>query len=483
MRGDSLDPTSKRAALLSAYLALLRNKGVPATSRLQSSVVSALPSYHEYASYHPVLTDLTQIKITLGEHSPAFQRLVHTRESLNREYDSFASTSTKFAHRVSLEDYLSCGIAVQSRAFEIPNTKSDVEMEERTFYQQTLGIDFSSGVVSIEPVNDWMNSHANNNVKVGGYDVKKRSGQAWSTKVIPKGQELINSYGEQFDYVLFSQYGYVPPDGTGSSIAWLFVYHDISLMGGLAGGSVASHSLPSLDGLVPYLQTDYGYVECIRKESQPDAFELKRLKLLYLQRIATDRDWWVLPLPPRTSTGDTPVSTTEISRDYKVPSFGPDVYEYLDANALRISLPCRLITLTGGDLEDASALLKQDLKTLKESPTPLQTPVLRLEELEVPIDWMIRTIHCMRTLASTQLRKYKMSVEDQENHVMTLAENGTWNTLEWYVAHMKLEEMQSLEAISNWALGALEIVADIEGVSLDVRSEPCPERYSLELIE
>ena len=485
LRGDSLDPTSKRAALLSAYIALLRNKVVPANSRLQSSVVMKLPSYHDYASHHPILADLTQIKLTLGEHSPAFQRLVNTRESLNREYDSFASTSATFALRVSREDYLSCGIAVQSRAFEIPGiTKSDVEIEERKYYQQTLGIDFSSGVVSIEPVNDWMNSHANNNVKVGGYDSTKRSGQAWSTKAIPEGQELINSYGEQFDHVLFSQYGYIPSDGTGSGIAWLFVHHDISLMGGLTGGSLASHSLPSLGSLVPFLQMDYGYDECIRKESR-DAFELKRLKLLYLQQIATNRDWWVLPLPPRRYTDNTPVSTTDLTKDYEVPSFGPGIYEYLDETALRVSLPCRLITLTGGDLENASALLEHDLRTLEGSPTPHQTPALRLEELEVPIGWMARTIHCMWTLASAQLKKYTLSAADQENHVMTLAGKAGWNTLEWHVAHMKLEEMQSLEAIANWAHRALDSVADIEGVSLAVpiRSEPCPASYSFELFD
>jgi hypothetical protein len=209
------------------------------------------------------------------------------------------------------------------------------------------------------------------------------------------------------------------------------------------------------------------------------------LKLLYLQQIATNRDWWVLPLPPRTYTDNTPLSTTDITKDYEAPSFGPGVYEYLDEVALRVSLPCRLITLTGGDLEDASALLEQDLKTLEGSQTPQQTPALRLEELEVPIDWMSRTIHCMWTLASAQLKKYSLSVADQENHVMSLAGKGGWNTLEWHVAHMKLEEMQSLAAIASWAHVALDSVADIEGVSpaVPVRSEPCPASYSFELIE
>ena len=106
---------------------------------------------------------------------------------------------------------------------------------------------------------------------------------------------MINSYGEHFyDYVLFSQYGFIPSDGTGSSIATLFVHHNISLTGGLLSGSTDSlEELPQLDHMYRYLQYDYGY-ECITEEAQPEAFELKRLKAIYLQRIAFDRHFWVL---------------------------------------------------------------------------------------------------------------------------------------------------------------------------------------------
>lgn len=254
LSGDSSDPMSKRAALLSAYLALLRNGAVTA-NRLQLSVVMAMPSYGEYASFHPVLADLMQVKRYLGEHSPAFQHLLHFRRSLTLEYESLAESSTNFASHVSLKDYLSSRIAVQSRAFEIHNTKSEVSKEERKYYQQNIGIDFGTGVVSIEPVNDWMNSHVNNNVKVGGYDAKKRSGQAWATKAIPKGQELISKYGDFYDYVLFGQYGYLPSDGSGKSIASLSIHHDVNLSGGLISGAMSStSSLPPQ--MAPYLQYD-----------------------------------------------------------------------------------------------------------------------------------------------------------------------------------------------------------------------------------
>jgi hypothetical protein len=53
LRDDyTVDQSSKRAALLSSYLALLRNKAIPATNKLHLSIVNALPSYQEYAIYH-----------------------------------------------------------------------------------------------------------------------------------------------------------------------------------------------------------------------------------------------------------------------------------------------------------------------------------------------------------------------------------------------------------------------------------------------
>ncbi len=252
----------------------------------------------------------------------------------------------------------------------------------------------------------------------------------------------------------------------------------------MRGSITAKPVLPPLEVMVSYLQYDYGYKNCIEKEVHPEAYELKRLKLLYLQRIALDRAWWVLPLPPRSSVDATPTSTTEIPKDYEVPSFDAEVYEYLAMNAISICLPCRLITLTERDLDDAKALLEQDLETMRGAATPLETPMLKLEGLEVSMAWMVRTVHCMKKLASLQSQKYTPSLDTQEQYIMSLVENGNFNTLEWHAAHVKLEEMQAQEALENWAINALDSVADMEDVSLDelhVRDEPCPSKFNREL--
>ena len=142
-----------------------------------------------------------------------------------------------------------------------------------------------------------------------------------------------------------------------------------------------------------------------------------------------------------------------------------------------MSLPCRIITLTDNDLEDGAALLKEDIERLKQSSTHMETPILKMEELQVSMQWTARKIHCMRKLASDRLHKYGASVEDQERHILTLAQAGKANTLEWNAAHVKLEEMQSQEAFENWASEALHSVSHLENMSKDesfVRDEPCP---------
>eukprot|EP00985_Skeletonema_marinoi_P024092 scaffold16518_cov139-Skeletonema_marinoi.AAC.8 len=460
---------AKRAALLSAYLALLRNDfSADHDLQLQTSVAKQVPSYDEYKTFHPVLASIEQMELLLGNHSPAFRDLLVLRQSLNNEYDSFIASSDKFASLVSREDYLSCRLAVQSRAFQIPGVlpESEIPKSEQEHYSETIQLDFTNdGVLSIEIINDWMNSHINNNVMVGGYDAVKRRGRAWSTKAIQPGQELIMDYGRFHDYVLFGQYGYVPSDGTGVTITSVAAYHNI-----------IDDDLPDLEQMMPYLQFDHGYPECIEKELHPAAFRLKELKSRYLREIAIDSSRWALPLPPRLTTDVTPPSTTILPDDYTVPSFGTEVYEFLETHGLSISLPCRLVTLTEDDLDNAEDFLLKDIETLEKAPSPLDTPTLQLEELQVSPAWMIRTIHCLRMMASAQKDMYTTTIESKTREIMTLARDGKSNTLEFNAAHVMLGEMQSLEALETWALDVLQSVSGMEGLSpqeLYVRSEPC----------
>ena len=462
---------ARRAALLSSYLALLRNDFIsPAddqTLQSQVSIAKALPSYEDYKSFHPVLASVEKLKLLLGAHSPTFTELLLLQQSLNNEYDSLIATSEKFAALVSREDYISCRLATQSRAFQIPGIipEPEISIAEHEYYSRETGIDFrNDGVVSIEVGNDWMNSHVNNNVKVGGYDAVKRIGQAWATKDIQPGNELINNYGRFDDYVLFGQYGFVPADGTGTTVATVAAYHCIG------------DTLPDIKAMMPYLQYDYGYSECIGEESA--SFRLKELKAKYLQQIAIDPSRWTLRLPPRVSSDVTPSSTTILPEEYSVPSFGSEVYGYLETHALSISLPCRLITLTEKDLTNAEDFLMQDIATLEDATSsPLETPRLKLEDLEVSPAWMVRTIHCLLLMANRQKQMYD-PIDNKIQEITTLIQAGKTNTLEFNSAQVVAGEVQSQEALESWALDVLQSVyqSNVEGVSPDeniVRSEPC----------
>ena len=109
LRDDTFDQSSKRAALLSSYIAILLYKAVPTTttSKLHFSIFKAFPYYHEYdLSPSPCQFDT----YTIGSHSLAFQRLVHFRASFDDVYDFFESTSAAFAKLMSCHARIICRV-------------------------------------------------------------------------------------------------------------------------------------------------------------------------------------------------------------------------------------------------------------------------------------------------------------------------------------------------------------------------------------
>lgn len=93
-------------------------------------------------------------------------------------------------------------------------------------------------------------------------------------------------------------------------------------------------------------------------------------------------------------------------------------------------------------MEDASSLLTQDLETLEGSLTISQTSsLLLLQELEVSMLGLIEIFQCMRTLASTQLHSYNLSVTEQGDSALALAKVG----LEWFVAQVPAAVVGSKE--------------------------------------
>ena len=120
----------------------------------------------------------------------------------------------------------------------------------------------------------------------------------------------------------------------------------------------------------------------------------------------------------------------------------------------------------------------QDIATLEDATSsPLETPRLKLEDLEVSPAWMVRTIHCLLVMANRQKQMYD-PIDNKIQEIMTLIQAGKTNTLEFNSAQVVAGEVQSQEALESWALDVLQSVyqSNVEGVSPDeniVRSEPC----------
>eukprot|EP00957_Ditylum_brightwellii_P058266 4417923-Ditylum_brightwellii.AAC.1 len=122
-----------------------------------------LPLHEEYAGFHPVLVDLSQLEQGLsGKHSLGYQQIIITHKQIHSEYDEFAQVSKSFACQAIIEECLSFYITVQYQAFHVSEfTKSKVLKEEPTiqkekeYYQQTIENGVDEYTIAIMPVNNW----------------------------------------------------------------------------------------------------------------------------------------------------------------------------------------------------------------------------------------------------------------------------------------------------------------------------------------
>lgn len=197
------------AAFLAAYLArLLQNAGL---NRLMVEYLDALPSYDDYASFHPLLWSEQELAEILGEYTSAYDFVKSFQMLIEDEYAAFSLVSPSFAAEVSRRDYQTARLYVMTRSFGIP--------------RPTVIKTHNHAIV---PVFDLFNHHAKPNVDFF-YDSIKQALVVTAITAIPAGTEVINSYGQLTDTVLFAQYGFVNGDGSGWTQASLALWHKVNL--------------------------------------------------------------------------------------------------------------------------------------------------------------------------------------------------------------------------------------------------------------
>jgi len=464
------------AAFLAAYLArLLKQLFDPSSNMTYGDYrVTGDPILREYLSilprsvkdfdFHPVFWSEQDLEM-LGLHSLTYDHVRTQRTRIRDEYDAFSSVSQKFASQISLPDYQIARLLVMTRSFGTgplqPNEAVGyVPLEDEIVsYQKYAGVDLSNGCHAMVPVLDLYDHHAKPNVAFA-YDSEKRAFVVNAIAAIPSGREIFDSYGKRTDSDLFAKYGFINGDGSEFTDASLALWHSLD-------PKEHNDQKKLLKQMLRYLQYDDGYESCVLQRGDADeeankAWVLKELKYEYLVFSAHDSSRWVVRMPPRDR-----LSVPAMSSNIPITLHPPEIdMRSLQFDGRHIFSTCRLISLTHKDYNGTAAKLLQ--KNMNNASYYLPPTRDALE---------FRTLMCVARMAQTALSKFGVSVHDQLDLVSRLNQNSSaFQTRNWTAAHLRLGEMQTLEALKQTAYAGLRPFQDQIDTEpgFSMRNEACP---------
>jgi hypothetical protein len=356
-----------RGAYLAAWLSLQMHNKESETDPVRKSYLEALPSIEEL-SYHPVLWTIEDLTKNLEGHSLNFAVALNYLAMVDSEYEAFAKVSSEFATQVNVADYKAARINVLTRTFSPGPVGEDEDLgeEEYEMYLNELGFDFKKGSHAMVPILDLLNHHPNPNV-VYRYNKEKRAFVISAKNTIPSAWEIMDSYGQFTDSHLFAKFGFVTGDGSGHTQASIALFHRMMDFNMNREFSHVSHKGKTEDlemfqrsDLRRYLQFDDGYIDCIQgPDVHPEEYQLKKLKMEHLIRIANDAKYWVVNVHPR-APHSSPVESSDISITDAPPELDPSK---LRMDFSRLVDTCRLLSLTTDDYDGkAIEILTTNLK-------------------------------------------------------------------------------------------------------------------------
>ena len=517
------------AAFLAAYLArtLLqlqhdeREQQRPTSAKgsptLQAQYLSILPTYADYAKYHPVLlwnstTTTSEVESVLGSYTHTYDVLHATRSLYRAEYAAFAHVSSEFAQTIDWSQYVAARLSVATRAFGT----GPVEWPKQAVYTHSLrspssssssssgtvvsssfetvslevvqaaGLDLSHGCFAMIPILDSLDHHAKPHVGFAltnpsivasspDYQASFSSSSSSSSFVISAvrsiaaGSEIFDTYGKRSDSDLFARYGFVNGDGSDYTQASIALWHGVQ-------SDEYQHDKDDDDNtrrpplhtrILRYLQYDDGYEKCVEK-SQTEAWELKKLKYRYLSLRSNLPAHWVATFGPR-DPSSRPALSSKTLIQATPPSFDARL-NGITFNGTALFSTCRLISLTHYDYNgQATALLTQHVDDL--SYFLPEAPGHGLE---------FRTILCIARFASTALERFGRSLPDQYDLVARLNKNrNAVQSKEWMIEHIRLGEMQTLEALKKVAFSNLRAYGDRMNSepAFTMRDNPCDRKH------
>lgn len=477
MNGEALP----NAAFLAAHLAHTRKLAIHQDSDLnpilKNYLTKVLPSYDDYADFHPILWPEEELVISLGHYSFTFSHVMMFRSLVHDEYDAFTRVSAEFSKLVGRFEYLTARLHVLTRSFgtgPLPITTSASEppsqltASEIELYQNVGGLNLEHGSHAMVPVLDLFDHHASPNVGFS-YDAGREDFVISALANIAPGFEVVDSYGKRTDSDLFARYGFVNGDGSEWTQASIALWHSVSASGTRRG---LEKEKPRI---LRYLQYDDGYENCIDPlESGEAAWEFKKWKFAYLVSIAGKESRWVAQMSPRDKYSKPGRSTNEpITLDPP-----PDAHLDRDLQFDGSSLfgTCRLISLTHLDYQGNATELLKDAVNMDSSVDgePFVLPATT-DALEY------RTQMCIARVASTAMARFNTTLEEQRELVARL-NHEAYGTRKWTVEHLRYGEMQTLELLKQVAFSALRKTFGERGVetarlsddpAFQMRDRPC----------
>ena len=471
-----------------------------------------IPTYDELAQFHPTLWSDSDLSKKLGRNSPSALLVLAFRDMMESEYNALCAASKEFAGNASKEDYFAARINVMSRSFGPgPPTNSEEDVgrfgsldSELSIYKEKAGVDLTLGCRAMSPILDTWDSHPHPNAE-WNYDAESRAFVVWASDRwggIPPYHDVMVSYGKYSDAFLFAKFGYVNGDGTSHTEAYINAHHRLLDVGLMQQFSYLSWSnQDSMDDelgnqnkeLLHYLTFDDGYEECIRPgdgSNDPDGWALKQLKYKMLQKIANQRDRWVMQVSPRRGRNQGPGFSSAVQNSHT----SPPVFDMrkMRFDVSKLVATCRLITLTDYDYDGQAQSVLAD--ALNKGGELLQSFVVQKQSDALEY----RAASCLGRLVDIMLRRYPSSVAKDLDALSKPSRAASeeasaaiqYGSEEWYAVHVRLGEMQSLEILGGSMMQhARRLRSSMGAPSADgaaafiVRRKPCPIEYSLPLLE
>lgn len=495
------------------------NAAVAQQQQEHNDWVKENPILHEYLSkilpntlgdfeFHPMLWSDEELEELLGTYTSTYDHVVSVRRSVQQEYRGFLQASTDFASRISYEQYQIARLNVMTRSFGTGKLLhvSDEASEQEIAQYQRAGVDLSNGCHAMVPVLDQFNHHGSQPNVGFSYQAAKRAFVVTAVRAIPAGTEIFDSYGKRTDSDLFARYGFVNGDGSEYTQASLALWHHVD------PETAATSSQQQIDqhlqtpqwkmAVLRYLQYDDGYESCVIPPQQSGsggnsvddnttavavAWELKRTKYEHLLFTGHSPQRWVVRMPPRNIALLPPdgASSSSSSSSSSQTIKPPPVFDMrkLQFDGSWLFSTCRLIVLTHDDYDGGAFELLQanvhNTSFFLPPPTTHQRDALEF-----------RTLMCIARMAQTALGRYGVTLQQQLDHVSALHHHGavvveayddnnhtTTATLKnWTVAHLRLGEMQTLEALKQTAFTGLRLFQDKinSEPAFSMRDNPCP---------